>query len=70
MIRKLYHGAAWYPELWDENVLDQEIALMQEAGINIVRMGECESGSGCGLRFGSGGLLLWVLEGSSLMALS
>lgn len=37
---KLYHGAAWYPELWDEAVLEQDILLMKEAGINVVRIGE------------------------------
>lgn len=38
--RKLYHGAAWYPELWEEAVLEQDMALMKEAGINVVRIGE------------------------------
>ncbi|WP_341282009.1 beta-galactosidase [Paenibacillus sp. FSL H8-0537] len=37
---KLYHGAALYPELWDADVLAEDIALMKQAGINVVRMGE------------------------------
>lgn len=37
---KLYYGAAWYPELWSEEVLEQDILLMKETGINLVRIGE------------------------------
>ncbi|MBD3917421.1 beta-galactosidase [Paenibacillus sp. PR3] len=37
---KLYHGTAWYPELWDEAVILHDIARMKEAGINVVRIGE------------------------------
>lgn len=40
MNRKLYHGAAYYPELWDEEVIEQDIRLMKETGINVVRIGE------------------------------
>lgn len=40
MEKKLYHGAAYYPELWDETVIDQDIELMKQAGISVVRMGE------------------------------
>ncbi|PWV90541.1 beta-galactosidase [Paenibacillus cellulosilyticus] len=40
MSRKLYHGTAWYPELWDESVILHDIAKMREAGINVVRIGE------------------------------
>ncbi|WP_261304784.1 beta-galactosidase [Paenibacillus andongensis] len=40
MYRKLYHGAAYYPELWDEAVIEQDIKLMKETGINVVRIGE------------------------------
>lgn len=39
-MNKLYHGAAWYPELWDEEVLKQDIEMMKETGINVVRIGE------------------------------
>lgn len=38
--KKLYHGAAFYPELWDEDVISRDIQLMKETGINVVRMGE------------------------------
>jgi len=40
MTKKLYHGAAYYPELWDEETIAEDIKLMVEAGINVVRMGE------------------------------
>jgi beta-galactosidase len=40
MGKKLYHGAAYYPELWDEKAIEEDIKLMKEAGINVVRMGE------------------------------
>lgn len=40
MIKKLYHGAAYYPELWSREIIDQDIAHMKAAGINVVRMGE------------------------------
>jgi len=38
--KKLYHGAAYYPELWDENVMNEDIEMMKQTGINVVRMGE------------------------------
>lgn len=37
---KLYHGAAYYPELWDTKTIERDIQLMKETGINVVRMGE------------------------------
>ncbi len=37
---KIYHGAAYYPELWDKSNYDKDIAAMKELGINVVRMGE------------------------------
>ncbi|MDR6551119.1 beta-galactosidase [Paenibacillus qinlingensis] len=40
MGNKLYHGAAWYPELWNETVIEQDIELMKQAGMNVVRIGE------------------------------
>ena len=40
MYDKLYHGAAYYPELWDAETIKKDIVLMKEAGINVVRMGE------------------------------
>jgi len=39
-MKKLYYGAAYYPELWDEQAIKQDIALMKETGINVARMGE------------------------------
>lgn len=37
---KLYYGVAYYPEVWDFETVDEDIMLMQQAGINVVRMGE------------------------------
>ena len=39
-MKGLYHGAAYYPELWPDADIDRDIALMRETGINVVRMGE------------------------------
>ena len=33
-------GAAWYPEQWPEERWDADLALMQAAGIRMVRIGE------------------------------
>ena len=33
-------GAAWYPEQWPESRWDEDLALMQQAGIHMVRVGE------------------------------
>ncbi|MDI3412442.1 beta-galactosidase [Bacillus sonorensis] len=38
--QKLYHGACFYPELWNEAVLEEDIHMMKETGINVVRIGE------------------------------
>ncbi|CAG7638091.1 Beta-galactosidase YesZ [Paenibacillus allorhizosphaerae] len=38
--KTLFHGAAYYPELWDEQTIEQDIRLMKEAGINVARIGE------------------------------
>ncbi|MCM3725719.1 beta-galactosidase [Neobacillus cucumis] len=40
MGKKLYHGAAYYPELWDEKVINEDIEMMKQTGINVVRIGE------------------------------
>ncbi len=37
---KLYHGAAYYPELWPESDVDRDIVEMKKLGINVVRIGE------------------------------
>lgn len=39
-LKKLYHGACYYPELWDDEVIKEDIRLMKEIGINLVRIGE------------------------------
>ena len=33
-------GTAYYPEAWDENEQERDIALMQKAGLKVVRMAE------------------------------
>lgn len=35
-----YRGVAYYPEAWPRERWDTDIAMMREAGINLVRMGE------------------------------
>jgi len=35
-----YLGAAYYPEAWDRDQIDEDIAWMKEAGLNLVRIGE------------------------------
>ncbi|MCS7463505.1 beta-galactosidase [Paenibacillus doosanensis] len=40
MSKRLYHGAAFYPELWSEEIIEQDIQYMREAGINVARIGE------------------------------
>jgi beta-galactosidase len=37
---RLYHGVAYYPELWPESDIDRDIAEMKNLGINMARMGE------------------------------
>lgn len=37
---RLWMGAAWYPEQWPEERWPQDLALMQKAGVNVVRIGE------------------------------
>ena len=36
----LLMGAAWYPEQWPESRWEADLQLMQDAGINFVRVGE------------------------------
>ena len=40
MENKLYLGAAYYPELWEEDEIEKDIARMKEAGLNCVRVAE------------------------------
>ncbi len=37
---KIYLGAAYYPELWDERELEKDIARCKELGVNCLRIGE------------------------------
>lgn len=39
-IPKLMFGSAWYPEQWPEEQWDRDLELMQQAGMNMVRIGE------------------------------
>ncbi len=38
--KKLYHGVAYYPELWPAEAIDDDIRLMGQVGINCARIGE------------------------------
>lgn len=37
---KLYLGANYYPEDWDESCIDEDIVKMKECGFNVARIGE------------------------------
>jgi beta-galactosidase len=37
---RMKFGCAWYPEQWDESRWPEDLGLMREAGMNVVRMGE------------------------------
>ena len=37
---KLYHSAAYYPELWPQEQIDKDLKLMKKAGLNAVRITE------------------------------
>lgn len=39
-MNRIYLGANYYPEDWDERELDGDIAKMKECGFNVVRIGE------------------------------
>ena len=39
-MKKIYLGAAYYPELWSEEELEKDIARMKETGVNCMRIGE------------------------------
>ena len=38
--RKIWLGAAYYPECWTEEAIDEDVQKMKEIGVNVVRMGE------------------------------
>lgn len=39
-MNKFFHGAAFYPELWPDEVVAADIAEMKRVGINVARIGE------------------------------
>ena len=39
-MKELYLGAAYYPELWEEDEIEKDIARIKEAGLNCVRVAE------------------------------
>ncbi|HEU5080679.1 MAG TPA: beta-galactosidase [Opitutaceae bacterium] len=39
-MKRLYHGAAYYPELWPAADMARDISEMRRLGINVVRMGD------------------------------
>lgn len=40
MAEPFYYGTAYYPELWTEREISQDIQEMKALGINCVRIGE------------------------------
>lgn len=40
MQNKIYIGAAYYPELWDESEVDKDIERCKALGVNVLRVGE------------------------------
>ena len=40
MNHKIYLGAAYYPELWDESEIEKDIARCKQTGVNCLRIGE------------------------------
>lgn len=36
----IYVGAAYYPEMWDENEVDKDIIRCKDLGVNVLRIGE------------------------------
>lgn len=38
--KKLYYGAAYYPEVWPESEIDKDIERMKELNMNVMRIGE------------------------------
>ena len=39
-MKKIYLGAAYYPEMWDESEVEKDVIRCKELGINTVRVGE------------------------------
>ena len=40
MEKKIYIGAAYYPEMWPKEEIEKDIARCREAGVNVLRIGE------------------------------
>lgn len=40
MEKKIFIGAAYYPELWDEREIEKDILRCKELGVNTLRIGE------------------------------
>ena len=40
---KINIGSAYYPEDWDNERIEYDAFLMEEAGVNVVRIGLCWS---------------------------
>jgi len=38
--KKVFYGAAYYPEAWDMKTVDEDIKRMKELHMNVVRMAE------------------------------
>lgn len=38
--KKLYYGAAYYPEAWDSSQIDRDIRYMKDLKMNVMRIGE------------------------------
>ena len=39
-MKQLHYSAAYYPELWDWDVIRQDVEHMKKVGLNAVRIGE------------------------------
>ena len=40
MTDKIFIGAAYYPELWEESEIEKDIQRCKDLGINVLRIGE------------------------------
>ena len=39
-MNKIYLGAAYYPELWEKEEIEKDVARCKEVGVNCLRIGE------------------------------
>ena len=42
MTDKIFIGAAYYPELWEESEIEKDIQRCKDLGINVLRIGELD----------------------------